>query len=477
MTGISNKKTKIKKIYFIGIKGVGMTMLAQFLAQEGKQVLGSDIPDQFLTDKVLKQAHIKVKTPFTPENIPLSVDLIVYSSAYTLQNNSELKFIAKHPERFKKIPLLSYAAAFGELFNRYQGLAVCGSHGKTTTSAWLGYVLWRAGQEPNVLVGSRVPQFHGSSLHGSASYLLAEVDEYQNKLQYFKPWGVILNNIDYDHPDFFKTPLSYLQVFRDFIKKVPSSGFLVFNNHDLNIRKIKKHCLGKLISYDLKKNSNSADYLASDIKMKNSQQSFQLSYHQQDLGEFRINLIGEHNIFNALAVIASAQRLGVPLPLLKKYLAAFQGTERRNQILGTYQGAIVIDDYAHHPTEIQASLGACRLRYADKNLITVFHPHTFTRTRALFADFVKSFSATDELIILDIYSSAREKRGGVSSLKLVRAIQDFNKIQNSPQKVKYIPQLSVALRYLQTRLQDQDLLLLMGAGDVFRIGQKLLGKS
>jgi len=234
-------RLKNKKLYFIGIKGVGMTMLAQFLAQQGNRISGSDIKDVFLTDRVLADEKISVLAPFNEKNIPSDCDLIIYSSAYNPENNCEMAYLKnlQLSER-KKVKLMSYAEALGETFNNHYGLAVCGSHGKTTTSAWLGYVLWQAGKKPNVLVGSRVPQFGGSSLIGSSRYFLAEVDEYQNKLQYFKPRGIILNNIDYDHPDFFKDPLAYRKVFIDFIKKIPLAGFMVINNRDSEIAKIKK---------------------------------------------------------------------------------------------------------------------------------------------------------------------------------------------------------------------------------------------
>ncbi|MFA6995495.1 MAG: UDP-N-acetylmuramate--L-alanine ligase [Patescibacteria group bacterium] len=475
---MSKSFQKNKVIYFLGVKGVGMTMLAQFLAKQGNFVSGSDISDIFLTDKVLRRANIKVTTPFAAQNIPATVDLIIYSSAYNVGNNSEMLFIKNNPERFKNIPVLSYAAALGAVFNQYYGLAVCGSHGKTTTSAWLGYVLWQAGKRPNVLVGSAVPQFGGSGLQGSSRYLVAEVDEYQNKLQYFFPRGVVLNNIDYDHPDFFKTPADYVKVFADFIKKIPPTGFLVLNNHDKNIKKIKKYCRASIISYDLADNEYGAgaDYLAYDLKAYQAYQIFSVSYHGYILGEFKISLGGEHNVFNALAVIAAARRLKVPLPKIKKHLAGFLGTRRRAEILGRYRGAVIIDDYAHHPTEIKTTLLGLRARYGSRNLITVFHPHTFTRTKALFKNFVESFSETDELIILDIYGSAREKQGGVSSRELVAAVNKFNKIQRVKQRVKYIATTAQATVYLRKKLKNTDVLLLMGAGDVFRVGEGLLKK-
>jgi len=469
---------KRQNIYCIGIKGVGMTMLAQFLRKQGHQVSGSDITDVFMTDKVLRASKIRVLTPFCPANLPPDADLIIYSSAYNADNNCELAAIKNNPVRYKKARILSYAAALGEIFNRHYGIAVCGSHGKTTTSAWLGYVLWRAGKQPSVLVGSRVPQFSGSSLGGSSRYLIAEVDEYQNKLQYFKPRGVVLNNIDYDHPDFFKTKSSYTKVFAYFLKKIPAAGWLVVSAEDAEIKKIKKYCRGRVISYGLDSSAIGPDaraaYIATAVRPAVSYQSFRVRQGKKDLGEFKIRLFGRHNILNALAVIAAARELQTPLPLIRKHLAAFRGTERRAQTLGNYKGALIIDDYAHHPTEIKATLAGLRAQWPRRRLITVFHPHTFTRTKAFFQDFAASFRASDELIILDIYGSAREKQGGVSSRQLAAAVQAGNRGKGIKQAVRNIPTMPAAAAYLRRHLRGGDILLLMGAGDVFRLGQDLL---
>lgn len=471
-------KLKNKKLYFIGIKGVGMTMLAQFLTHQNNKISGSDIKEIFLTDKVLADEKIKVLSPFDEKNIPADADLIIYSSAFSKNNNCELAYLDNLPaDEKKRIKIMSYAEALGETFNNYYGVAVCGSHGKTTTSAWLGYVLWMAGKEPNVLVGSRVPQFNGSSLIGSSNYFLAEVDEYQNKLQYFNPQGIVLNNIDYDHPDFFKDPRAYRKVFIDFIKKVPQNGFLVINNRDSEIKKIKKHCPGKIISYDLVSHGRTptqSDYLAYYSKNEEDCQSFRVINHADDLGEFKIKLIGEHNIMNALAVIAGAIELKVPVEKIKKYLGEFQGTERRMQILGKYKGSLVLDDYAHHPTEVKATLMSIRNHYPNKKIITLFHPHTFTRTKALFHDFVMSFENTNELYILDIYGSAREKHGGVTSKDLVSAIKEYNSQKNIEQKVVNISTIHDAAVYFKDKLGENDLLLLMGAGNVFQVADEIL---
>ena len=470
---------KTKNIYLIGIKGVGMTMLAQFLAEKGNRVIGSDISDVFLTDKVLKKEKIKVLSPFCEENIPASIDLIIHSSAYSAENNVEMSYIKNNYSRFKNTRTLSYAAALGEVFNDYYGIAVCGSHGKTTTSAWLGYVLDKAGKSPSVLVGSRVPQFKGSSLLGKSKYFVAEVDEYQNKLKYFQPLGVVLNNIEFDHPDFFKDQADYTKVFADFIKKIPASGWLVINNRDEEIKKIKRHCRGQVLTYDINHDSENVatvNYLAHNLRTEKEYQIFSVN----NFGEFKISLWGEHNIFNALAVIASARALKVSIPDIKKYLASFTGTERRGQILGEYKGALIIDDYGHHPTEIKTTLAGLRSRYPQKNIITVFHPHTYTRTRALFNDFISSFSASNELIVLDIYESAREsasrRNGGVSSYELTTAIKKYNIKNKLRQSVCYIPTLDEVANFLKKRLKKDDLLLLMGAGDVFRVGAEILKK-
>lgn len=467
------KKLSKQSIYLIGVKGVGMTMLAQFLARQGHVISGSDINDTFLTDQVLKKQGIKVFSPFSINNIPHKIDLIVYSSAFTAENNIELKYINDHSEVFKNIPIKSYAACLGEVFNGYHGIAVCGSHGKTTTSAWLGYVLSKSGLDPNVLVGSRVPQFKASALMGKSKYFVAEVDEYQNKLRYFNPYGVVLNNIEFDHPDFFKNEAAYNKVFVDFIKKIPQKGFLVANNSDAVVRKITKLCRGKVLTYDVSKEGESVptvNYLAHDIIIRNGRLSFAVN----NLGRFSIGLFGNHNIYNALAVIAAARELRVPLENIRKHLAGFKGTDRRAQILGRYKGALIIDDYAHHPSEIKSTLDGLRTHYPDKKIIVAFHPHTYTRTKALFDDFVGSFKKADELIILDIYGSAREKQGGVSSRQLAAAINRYNRLNKFKQVVRHIPTIPLVAADLKKHLQKNDLLILMGAGDVFRVGEIIL---
>ena len=462
---------RYQKFYLLGIKGVGMTMLAQFLRAQGKDVSGVDIADVFMTDQVLRRAHIKVRFGFDAAYLPKDA-VIIYSSAYTEDNNPERAYLSAHPEQFKKFPVLNYAQAMGFLFSSYQGLAVCGSHGKTTTAAWLGFVLKRAGLDPNILVGARVPQLKGSAVLGKSPYFIAEADEYQNKLQYFQPHGIILNNIDYDHPDYFKNKRAYFQVFVDFVAKLKKSGFLVANASDVQIRSLLPMVKGKIFSYALAESAPkglTVSLLAHSLHQEKTWQYFQVN----DWGEFKIRLLGRHNVENALAVLASGLALNLDPRTLKKHLAAFKGTSRRAELLGRYRGIPVFDDYGHHPTEVKATLKAFKETYPNKRLVAVFHPHTFTRTKALFKNFVNSFSEADVLGILEIYGSAREKQGGISSRDLVSALKKAGR--KNP--VTYLSDFNGALEWLYKTLRPNDILLLIGAGDIFRVGEKLLKKK
>lgn len=483
--------SKLKYIYMIGIKGVGMTMLAQYLVEQGRlrqgfgdqgiEVIGSDTKEKFMTDQVLKKAGIKVIEKFDEKNIPRDADLIIYSSAYDTDNNIEVKTALA-----SKIKTMTYAQALGEVFNQKYGIAVVGSHGKTTTTAWLGYVMEKAGLGPSVMVGSKVPQFNGFSIVGKSDYLVAELDEYQNKLKHFQPKVVVLNNIDYDHPDFFPSEDEYRNVFIEFIKKIPSKGILVANFDDPMIRKIAHvNCRGKVISFAI---DEVADFVAYDIKQQGKQQFFKVKmaaddeqedfeFNEIDLGDFNIELLGKHNIANALAVIAICVELDIDLFKIRKHLAEFKGTARRMEIMGEYRGATIIDDYAHHPTEIKTTLAALRKLYKNSKLIVVFHPHTFTRTKVMLGDFSKSFTDADEVIVLDIYGSAREKHGGVHSKDLVDRISIKNKELKIKQEVKYIPSLKGCEKYLRENVERDNVVLLMGAGDVFRIGEGLTNNN
>jgi UDP-N-acetylmuramate--alanine ligase len=509
--------SKIKKIYMIGIKGVGMTMLAQFLAVKGYEVSGSDTAEVFMTDQVLNKYNIKVNQGFAAANIPTDADLIIYSSAYNPQTNVEVAAAMNVPllskegigvvagDKSNKVKVLTYAEVLGEIFNQMYGIAVCGSHGKTTTTAWLGYVLMRAGLKPNVLVGARVEQFDGAGTYGGSDYLIIEADEYQNKLKYYNPKAILLNNIDHDHHDFYPTLESYISAFTDFMQKIPKKGFLVTNFDDEVIaRTANVNCKGKVISYAL--NRKDVDFYAHDIKQQGLKQYFKVRFGRNaiscvpikneaeknakycvptddeitELGDFSTRLLGKHNIYNALAVIAASIELGVDLKDIRIHLEEFTGTDRRMRVMGKFNGATIIDDYGHHPTEIRATLAGLRAAYPKNKITAVFHPHTFTRTKALLNEFAQSFANADKVLVLDIYGSAREKHGGVSSLDLIEKMSSFVPLSGTTadktirKEIIHTPTLKDCEKYLRANIKRDEIVILIGAGDIFRVGEALV---
>ncbi|MFC1756373.1 UDP-N-acetylmuramate--L-alanine ligase [Patescibacteria group bacterium] len=447
---------EIKKAYFIGIKGSGMTAVAEILKNHGIEVSGSDISEKFFTDAVLRTNNINFSEYFSADNIPNDADLIIYSTAYSEKNNPEIIEARK-----RNVPILSYPEALGKLFEEKLGIAVCGTHGKTTTSAMLAESLKSAGVDPSAIVGSKVIGWQGSSLAGNGEYFVAEADEYQNKLQYYNPLGAVLTSVDWDHPDFFPTVQEYEKTFADFVAKIPMHGFLIFSGDDADAERISKSANCTVLSYGFSENS---DYRIE----KKEKKSFEIFFDSESLGEFKINQLGKHNIQNAAAAISVCHKLKLDLDKVREALKNFQGTSRRFEYIGERNGAILIDDYAHHPAEIKVTLKAAREKYPEKNIWTIFHPHTFTRTKALLEDFAQSFDDANNVIIIDIYGSAREEQGGVSSKELVDLINKYNH-----DKAEYIPDIRRVIDFLGNKIGENDVVISMGAGDVWRVVDKL----
>ena len=456
--------SEIKKAYFIGIEGAGMSALARILKLSGKDVSGSDEGDHFYYDG-LKKVDIKIAHNFSEKNIPQDTNLIIYGSSFNVQKNSELAAAYK-----TKIPVISYAEALGMIFNEKMGIAVCGTHGKTTTTAALAEALRFSGADPSAIVGSKVLNWDGSSLAGTGKHFVAEADEYQNKLKFYDPFAVILTNIDWDHPDYFRTFGDYKKVFADFVARIPHHGFLVAWGDSSNVIEAAKNAKCEIIKYGFLEDN---DAISSKLKVQSSKldskvQKFNVKFAGKNLGDFEIQIPGEHNILNATAAIAVCHKLGIDMEKVREALKNFRGTARRFEYVGVKNGAVLIDDYAHHPEEIKATLKAAREIYPEKNIITVFHPHTYTRTKALLQEFAQSFNDANEAIIIDIYGSAREVQGGVSSKDLVDLINKYN-----PEKAEYIPTIGEVTDYLKDKIGSDDVVISMGAGDVWKVTNKL----
>lgn len=464
---------KARRVYMIGIKGAGMTALAEFLMRQGITVSGSDTEEVFYTDKILQRLGIPVKSPFAAANIDPDFDLCVYSTAYTAEKNEEMLSIQQSGK-----PMLAYPEALGQLTEHRLTLAVCGTHGKTTTSALLAEALRAAHVKPSAIVGSEIETWQGGALAGEGPYLVIEADEYQDKLRSYTPYGVVLTSVDWDHPDFFPTPAAYEAVFERFLARIPRHGFLVACGDDARVRQVaeeakcQKWFYGFLEGNDVRIVQWEVVDPESEAGQRGVRQRFQVDYHGQIVGPFSLRLSGKHNALNAAAVLSVFFQLKLPLEALSQSLSLFRGTKRRFELLGSKGQALVFDDYAHHPEEIKVTLTAFRELYPKRRLTVVFHPHTFTRTKALLPEFAEALSLADRVMLIDIYGSAREAHGGVSSQDIVDRIN-----QVWPDKALYCAERSAVVQALGSSVDESGLIVTMGAGDVWQIAETLLAKK
>ncbi|MCK5080947.1 MAG: UDP-N-acetylmuramate--L-alanine ligase [Candidatus Moranbacteria bacterium] len=471
----------VENIYMIGIKGVGMVGLAEILQTRGKKIKGSDTGESFFTDQILKRLKVKVYKKFAEKNIKneKDLDLVIHSTAYNLENNEELQWAQEN-----NVPRLSYPEALGLLLKNKVGIAVCGTHGKTTVTAMLALLMKDAGFDPTALVGSKVTQINSGVLVGDSEYMVIEADEYQNKLAHYNPQMVILTNLDFDHPDYFEDFESYKKVFKDFVRKIPATGTLVVWGESASTLEVAMEARCKIVVYGLFKKTPPAglamgnkiglegmgvnDIMLHEIQEKFEQAGKKMVEFVSSPKDFKLKVIGQHNLLNATAVLALGKALGISEEQLIKSLNNFEGTARRLEMVGKVKGALIIDDYAHHPEEVKATLEALRSKYFDKNIICVFHPHTFTRTKALLNGFSQSFGKADEVIILDVYGSAREEQGGVSSEELVEKMKMFQ------QNVFHMATIKDAYEDLKDRIGSRDVVVTMGAGNVCDLAEALL---
>ena len=471
---------KINKVYFIGIKGSGVIAFVEIFHGLGKEVVGSDTTERFFTDETLKELDVRFYEGFSVENIrkELPVDLVVHSTVYSEENNEELKFAKE-----KEIPVLSYPEMIGQFMKTKYGVAVCGTHGKTTTTAMLALAMKNAGADPTAIIGSKIKQLKSNTMVGKSDYFVLEADEYQNKFFHYNPVGVVLLNLDYDHPDFFKSFQDYLEVFKEFVRKIPSHGFLVVWGESAYTLEVAKEARCKVIFFGAFREENPYATAGQDSKKIEKIDERKIDGIKEDfekagkrnidfvitppLYEMVLEVAGRHNRLNATAALAVCRHFGLDEKKVMESLKGYQGAARRFEELGTYNKAVVIDDYAHHPEEIKATLGAAREKFPNKKIICVFHPHTFTRTKALLTEFSESFDDADEVIVLDIYGSAREVQGEVHSQDLVEKMKRIGK------DVQYLPTMKEAYDYLEDKLGSSNVVITMGAGNVFELGEKL----
>ena len=433
------------KIHLIGIGGIGVSALAQYYLSKGHQVSGSDLVASEITD-LLKKKGVEIFIGNSAENIKQDLDLVVYSPAVK-KDNPELLQTTNY-----KLQTKSYPEALGDLTKEYYTIAIAGAHGKSTTTAMIGLVLTAAGLDPTVIVGTKLKEFGNSNFRaGNSKYLVIEACEYDSSFLNYSPKIIVVTNVDKEHLDYFKTFANVKKAFKNFILRLPLDGYLVFSD-DKYIPKIAKP------------------------KFK----AFRYSAKQKEFSKVKkiLQVPGKHNVLNALAALKVAKLLGVLEKTALKSLSEFKGTwrrfeERQVQILnftprGTGKFQIVID-YAHHPSEILATLKAAREKYKTEKIWCIFQPHQHQRTYYLFNDFVKTFRKVpiDQIIITDIYDVAgRETKtinNEVSSEKLVKKINRKN--------VSYLPMENLE-KYIKENIKNGQVLIIMGAGDIYKLADK-----
>ena len=455
--GIAKIEDKIKKIYIVGIKGSGVVSFAEIFHAGKKIVVGSDTDEIFFTDETLKRLGINYYEGFDEQNIKNEepIDLVIFSSAYNSENNPELKYAKEN-----NLKTISYPELVSLYVKKHFGIAVCGTHGKTTTTAMLALAMKNAEADPTAIVGSKVRQLKSNVLVGKGEYFVVEADEYQNKLALYDPTGVVLTSIDYDHPDYFASMEDYLKVFKEFIERIPKHGFLVAWGEDANVVEIAKKARCRIILYGFFED----DELMYNLKNEFQERNVEFVKVPQELS---LMIPGSHNVLNATASFAVCKYLKLDEDKALASLNEFRGTARRFELMGNSNGAMLIDDYAHHPVEIKTTLKAIKEKYPQKKIVCVFHPHTYSRTKALLDEFSQSFDDADEVIVLDIYGSAREQAGTVHSNDLVEKIKKFK------DNVEYIPTIEECYAYLKDRIDEKNVVVTMGAGNVWELNTML----
>ncbi|MGO5313709.1 UDP-N-acetylmuramate--L-alanine ligase [Bilifractor sp. LCP21S3_A7] len=451
---------KPSHVHFIGIGGISMSGLAAILLKEGFVVSGSDSHESELTDR-LQAAGARIAYQQAADNITDGIDVVVYTAAIHPSNPEYAAAVAK------KIPLLTRAQLLGQMMKNYKiPICVSGTHGKTTTTSMAAHILMAADMDPTISVGGILPLIKGNYRIGSNNTFLMEACEYTNSFLSFFPKISIILDIDADHLDFFKDLDDIRHSFRKFAELLPDDGVLIINADDPACKMITKGLTCKIITYSM---SNKGEYTADLVTYdKRGNASFRALYKGNPIGNFSLQVPGQHNVSNALAAIALARELGIDAATIENGFESFHGTNRRFEYKGKMKcGATVIDDYAHHPTEIKATLHTAE-RVPHETIWCVFQPHTYTRTKALLPQFAEALSIADHVVLADIYAARELDIYGVSSRDLQAEIQKLGT------DCDYFPSFEEIEDFLRANVKDGDLVITMGAGNIVQVGEDLI---
>jgi UDP-N-acetylmuramate--alanine ligase len=444
-----------RHIHFVGIGGIGMSGIAEVLLSLGYAVSGSDLVASDMTRRLqargatMFQGHDAVHVA--------GADVVVTSSAVKPDNAEVLRARERH------IPVIPRAEMLAELMRLKYGVAVAGTHGKTTTTSLIATILVKGGLDPTAVIGGYVNSLKSNARLGQGDFLVAEADESDGSFLLLSPTIGVVTTVDAEHLDFYRDLSAIQNAFVQFVNRVPFYGCSVICLDQPHIQSLVPRIQKRCVTYGM---ASQADYRAREIDFVGMQSRFDVHHGRECLGRFTLNLPGVHNVYNALAAIAVGQELQVDLPTIAEALETFSGVRRRFEIVGQRGGVTVVDDYGHHPEEIRQTLRAAKTVWPEARLVVVFQPHRYTRTQALQDHFHTVFDEVDTLILLDIYAASETPIPGVSSEGLAMGIQ-----AHGHRRVLYMPGVDDVLPWLQHEMSEGDVLMTLGAGDVWKLAQ------
>jgi UDP-N-acetylmuramate--alanine ligase len=445
-------------IYFVGIGGIGMSAIAELLLSLGYRVSGSDLKLSAITQR-LGRLGATIFNGHRADQLR-DVDVLVTSTAISRDNPEVVEAAAR------AIRTIPRAEMLAELMRIKYAIAVSGAHGKTSTTAMVATILNQAGLDPTVVVGGLLKSLGTNARHGKGDYIVAEADESDGSFLKYAPAIAAVTNIDLEHLDFYRDIEDIKDNFVKFINSVPFYGLAVLCLDNEHIQDILPRITARYTTFGL---SAQADLAARAIRFEGRRGYFTVVHGNEVLGDITLNLSGKHNVSNALAAIAVALELKVDFSVIKKALEQIEGVKRRLEIKGEQNGITVVDDYGHHPTEVKTTLAAVREGWPDKRVVVVFQPHRYSRTQALFDEFTRAFYQSDLLFVLPIYAASEQPIDGIDSLKLCNGIQE-----HGHKNVLCVKDFETCLAILSDTLEPGDLVLTLGAGDVYNLGETLL---
>ena len=448
-------------IHFVGIGGIGMSGIAELLLNLGYKVSGSDMKRSDITDH-LEHLGGAIFKAHAAEQIE-GADVVVVSSAIG-PDNPEVRAAAQ-----SSIPVIPRAEMLAELMRLKYSIAVAGAHGKTSTTSIVASVLAEGGLDPTVVIGGKLKSIGSNAVLGQGDFIVAEADESDGSFLKFSPTIAVVTNIDNEHLDFYEDLDAIKAVFANFLDRIPFYGLAVLCLDNEPIQDLIPQLKKRYTTYGM---SSQADFHIRDVAFGNQKSGFNIYHHGENLGHINLNLPGIHNVYNATASIAVGVELNIAFDQIKSALETVEGVQRRLEIKGETNGVIVIDDYGHHPTEIKITLKAVAENWPDRRKVVVFQPHRYSRTRALLDEFTRAFYQSDVLVVMPIYAASEKKIEGVNSQNLCEGIK-----AHGHKEVIYADGFKAVHSLLKQTLQPRDVLLTLGAGDVWKVGEVFLNKK